>query len=130
MHFKITFSIAVLAVLLISCKKEPAIFPDNADLKGCWDQITDEFYLDGEGLCFNGQETLFYWRRASRAVQADTFIYQLNEIEARLYLSPLSPPGGSVEGSYKIQLNVEKNELSIWGLYSSFPGETKFKKLW
>ena len=129
MNFRNIFSIVVLAVLFISCKKESVPNPENADLKGCWDQIVDEFFLDKEGLCFDGQETLYYWSRASRAVQADTFIYRLDKKEARLYLSPLST-SGSIEGSHKIQLNEEKNELSIWGLYSSFPGETKFKKLW
>jgi len=114
-----------LLLFIISCKKES--FPDNDDLKGRWEQITSDYLLDRESLCFDGLETLYYTRIASRAIGTDTLIYRWGKKDERLYLSLLTPPG-SIESSHKIQLNEEKNELSIWDLHSSVSGEEKFKK--
>jgi hypothetical protein len=125
MNFRILLLIFLFPLLLMSCKKEA--FPDNDDLKGCWEQITSDYFLDREGLCFDGQETLYYTRVASRAIWIDTLIYILDKKDERLYLKPYNCPMCPMS-PYKIQLNTEKNVLYIWDLHSSDSGEEKFKK--
>ena len=116
--------IFLLPILLISCKKET--FPDNEDLKGEWDEIT--YLLDRESLYFDGLETLYYTKRPSRCIEMDTLIYRLDKKHKKLYLSPVASPGSS-ESVHKIQLDSEKNELTVWGLHFS-DSESKFKKQW
>lgn len=122
MHFRIIFSIVVLVVLTISCKKET--FPDNEDLKGSWAEIS--YLEDTEELYFDGEETLYYTRRPSRYIEMDTLIYRLDKKNEKLYLSPITSPGSS-ESVHKIQLDAVNNELTIWGLHGS-SSEQKFKK--
>jgi hypothetical protein len=126
MHFKIIFPIVVLAVLIISCKKET--FPDNEDLKGRWVEIS--FLLDRQELVFGNEDTLFYTRPASRYISADTFLNRLDKRQERLFLTSIAF-SDSQGSSYKIQLDKKANELTVWGLLFSIPESpsvSKFKK--
>jgi hypothetical protein len=116
--------IFLFPLLLMSCKKE-TIHTDD-DLKGRWEQIAPDFFLDRESLYFDGKETLYYLKLASRCMELDTLIYGLDEKHERLYLKPADCTMCPM-APYKIQLNIENNELTIWGLHNSSSG-LKFKK--
>jgi hypothetical protein len=121
MKTRVVLLIILLPLLIISCKKET--FPDNEDLKGNWAAITT--YMDQEILSFDGVETLFYANGPSRYLQLDTLIYKLDKKHEKLHLSPINSL--LPENDYKILLDKENGELTIWGLHGS-TSESKYKK--